>query len=146
VEKYLDYIVNDVKFYPLNYRAKIYVNYINDHYDKYNEKYPKYPVTTDIIHVHDLKMVKPHEPTAMILGYIRRVAKPHTNTDIIIKKAMTYALENNYFENVDVTKRLTAEQIGKLHLFIALQYVDATGHIPILLFSIISISCTSYQT
>ena len=76
VEKYLDYIVNDDKFYSSSYRAEKYLNYINEHYDRYKEKYPKYPVTidpssTDLIYTNDLKIVKPHEPTATILKYIR---------------------------------------------------------------------------
>ena len=137
VEKYLDYIVDDDKSAPRNYRAIKYVNYINEHYDKYKEKYPKYPVTigpgsTDLIYIHDLKIAKPNEPTAMILSYIRKIAEPPTNSDLVIKKAMIYALENNYFEDAGVTNTLTAEQIGKLKLFIALQHIQALGDIPAL--------------
>lgn len=63
---------------------------------------------------------------------MRRIAEPHSKTDVIIKTAMTYALENNYFENDHVTKRLTTAQIGKLQLFIAIQHIQALGDIPTL--------------
>jgi hypothetical protein len=132
LEKYLDYINDDDKFFPANYKVKTYMQHINEHYDQYKEKHPKYHVDENLVDYDDLKKVNPHEPTATILRYVRRLVEPHSKTDVIVKKAMTYALENNYFENDHVTKRLTTAQIRKLQLFVAIQHIQALGDIPIL--------------
>jgi hypothetical protein len=66
---------------------------------------------------------KKHE----VLKYIRRVVDPYKrNRDEIIKKALTYALKNNFFDKGDF-RVLTKDEAQKLKLFIAFEYMDATG-------------------
>jgi DNA-binding Lrp family transcriptional regulator len=124
LEKYLKYIVS-YRFYP---RPVMDGSYI----DSLKREYLKHSLDNPIDYDDIAKIVKLCEPTAMILDYMRRIAEPHTKLDLIIKKTMTYALENRYFEEDDLNKQSTSEKMQKLRLFIALQHLDVLGNIPTL--------------
>jgi hypothetical protein len=64
----------------------------------------------------------------VILEYIRKIIKPHPNQNLILRKAMEYALENNLFEEGRF-RRLTPDEIKKFGLFVALEYIDSSGDI-----------------
>jgi hypothetical protein len=131
IEKYISNLKTS------NYKLGKYINYVQENADDYKEKYARgihYHFYTNSIDYDDVeaKIANPCETIAIILKHLKRIAEPHNKLDHVIKKAMIYALENDYFENGDVTKRLTTEQIGKIQLFIALQHIQALGDIPTL--------------
>jgi hypothetical protein len=62
----------------------------------------------------------------MILRYIKMVLQSPNDQDLILRKAMKYALENNYFEESKIRRR---DEMHKIKLFIALEHLDAMGDI-----------------
>jgi hypothetical protein len=124
VEKYLKYVISD-RFYPHARPLEDGFSITGSSITDYKIDYLKHPV--------DLaEKAKLYELTAIVLTYVRRITEPHTKLDFFIKEAMRYALVNNYFEDGYAAKRLTADQIEKLQLFIALKHVDSMGHVSTL--------------
>jgi hypothetical protein len=69
----------------------------------------------------------PFERKHEILKYIRGVVDPYKRRrDEIIKKALRYAIHNNFFDKGDL-RALTEDEAKKLKLFIAFEYIDAAG-------------------
>ena len=90
------------------YKLEKYINYVEDHTDDYKERYPQgisYHVYKHSIDYDDVEanIAGPHETIAIILNCLKRIAEPHNKLDLVIKKTILYALENNYFENIDVS-------------------------------------------
>lgn len=118
-----------------DYRRCRYIKYIEGLPDG-AEKHARYIYYTkywqhDIDDDADAKIPDPHETISVVIDCLRRIAQPYNKLDHIVKKAMTYAVENNYFEH-GITKRLTTDQIRKLQLYIALQHIEALRDIPTL--------------
>jgi hypothetical protein len=67
-----------------------------------------------------------------ILNYIRKIVNAYQNKqDFVMKQAVEYALENNYFENGNF-RVLTNEEAQIFKLYIALKYIDEIGDWPTL--------------
>ena len=67
-----------------------------------------------------------------ILNYIRKIVNAYQNKqDFVMKQAVKYALENNYFENGNF-RVLTNEEAQIFKLYIALKYIDEMGEWPTL--------------
>ncbi len=59
------------------------------------------------------------------LGYIWKILNPYNKRQLIVKKAMHYALDNNYFDKGKF-RCLNQDESEKLKLFIALECVKSS--------------------
>jgi DNA-binding MarR family transcriptional regulator len=66
-------------------------------------------------------------PDREILQNIKRIFKTPEKRDFMIKKAMEYAFKNNYFDEGSITRQLTEEELKKLRLHMAMEYVSSLG-------------------
>jgi DNA-binding MarR family transcriptional regulator len=66
-------------------------------------------------------------PDIEILQFIKRIYKTSEKRDLIIKKAMEYAFKNNYFDKGSTIRQLTEEELKKLRLYMAMEYINSLG-------------------
>jgi DNA-binding MarR family transcriptional regulator len=67
------------------------------------------------------------QPDIEILQFIKRIYKTSEKRDLIIKKAMEYAFKNNYFDKGSTIRQLTEEELKKLRLYMAMEYINSLG-------------------
>jgi DNA-binding MarR family transcriptional regulator len=61
------------------------------------------------------------------LQNIKRIFKTPEKRDLMIKKAMEYAFKNNYFDEGSTTRQLTEEELKKLRMNMAMEYINSLG-------------------
>jgi hypothetical protein len=63
-----------------------------------------------------------------IINYIRKIAQSTSHKDNLMKRAVSYALENDYLHEGNFSK-LSKGELQRFKLFVALEFIDTTGDI-----------------
>jgi DNA-binding MarR family transcriptional regulator len=61
------------------------------------------------------------------LQFIKRVFKTPKKRDFMLKKAMEYAFKNNYFDEGNTIRQLSEEELKKLRMNMAIEYINSLG-------------------